>query len=157
MLWKKPYDSSFSSGKYREIKIHVYSKRHKWICTTWRSFPFTLYCFYTKISSFFFASFNYRNRSDCFYLLISVYCEKFSTWIWRFPFAVNVILNLTIIHRITGNTSNRQSRIQSPSKIKTACTDTSFLKNHCKCLPVFRCDEIRDKITGTTTYSFILE
>ena len=30
---------------------------------------------------------------DCFYLLI-FYSEKFSTWLWRLPFAVNVNLNL---------------------------------------------------------------
>ena len=31
---------------------------------------------------------------DCFYLLI-FYSEKFSTWVWRLPFAVNVNLNLS--------------------------------------------------------------
>ena len=31
---------------------------------------------------------------DCFYLLIC-YSEKFSTWVWRLPFAVNVNLNLS--------------------------------------------------------------
>ena len=30
---------------------------------------------------------------DCFYLLI-FYSEKFSTWVWRLPFAVNVNLHL---------------------------------------------------------------
>ena len=33
---------------------------------------------------------------DCFYLLI-FYFEKFSTWVWRLPFAVNVNLNLSIM------------------------------------------------------------
>ena len=31
---------------------------------------------------------------DCFYLLI-FYSEKFSTWVWRLPFAVNGNLNLS--------------------------------------------------------------
>ena len=31
---------------------------------------------------------------DCFYVLI-FYSEKFSTWAWRLPFAVNVNLNLS--------------------------------------------------------------
>ena len=35
---------------------------------------------------------------DCFYLLI-FYSEKFSIWVWRLPFAVNVNLNLSIDHR----------------------------------------------------------
>ena len=32
---------------------------------------------------------------DCFYVLI-FYSEKFSTWVWRLPFAVNVNRNLSI-------------------------------------------------------------
>ena len=35
---------------------------------------------------------------DSFYLLI-LYSEKFSTWIWRLPFTVNVSLNLSNIIR----------------------------------------------------------
>ena len=81
----------------REIKIHVYAKRKTWICTIWPSFPphfpFTLYCFYTKISSFMPVLTTGIVR-DCFYLLI-FYSEKFSTWVWRLPFAVNVNLNLS--------------------------------------------------------------
>ena len=56
----------------REIKIHVYAKQQTLICTTWPSFPLIfrlLYCFYTKISSFF-ASFIHRNRSG---LVLSAY------------------------------------------------------------------------------------
>ena len=34
---------------------------------------------------------------DSFYLLI-FYSEKFSTWIWRLPFSVNVNLNLAICY-----------------------------------------------------------
>ena len=56
-------------------------------------FPFTLYCFYAKISSFM-PVFAIGIVRDCFYLLI-FYCEKFSTWVWRLPFAVNVNLNLS--------------------------------------------------------------
>ena len=32
---------------------------------------------------------------DCFYLVI-FYSEKFSTWDWRLPFAVNVNPNLSV-------------------------------------------------------------
>ena len=81
----------------RELKIHVYAKQQTWICTTWPSFPphfpFTLYCFYTKISSFM-PVLTIGIVRDCFYLLI-FYSEKFSTWVWRLPFAVNVNLNLS--------------------------------------------------------------
>ena len=56
-------------------------------------FSFTLYCFYTKISSFMPVS-TIGIVRDCFYLLI-FYSEKFSTWVWRLPFAVNVNLNLS--------------------------------------------------------------
>ena len=55
-------------------------------------FPFTLYCFYAKISSFM-PVFTIGIVRDCCYLLI-FYSEKFSTWVWRLPFAVNVNLNL---------------------------------------------------------------
>ena len=54
-------------------------------------FPFTLYCFYTKISSFM-PVLTIGIVRDCFYLLI-FYSEKFSTWVWRLPFAV--IVNLS--------------------------------------------------------------
>ena len=57
-------------------------------------FPFTLYCFYTKISSFM-PVLTIGIVRDCFYLLI-FYSEKFSTWVWRLPFAVNVNLNLSV-------------------------------------------------------------
>ena len=56
-------------------------------------FSFTLYCFYTKISSFM-PVLTIGIVRDCFYLLI-FYSEKFSTWVWRLPFAVNVNLNLS--------------------------------------------------------------
>ena len=60
-------------------------------------FPFTLYCFYTKISSFM-PVLTIGIVRDCFYLLI-FYSEKSSIWVWRLPFAVNVNLNLSIDHR----------------------------------------------------------
>ena len=44
-----------------------------------RNFPFTLYCFYTKISSFI-PVLTIGIVRDCFYLII-FYSEKFSTWI----------------------------------------------------------------------------
>ena len=56
-------------------------------------FPFTLYCFYTKISSFI-PVLTIGIVRDCFYLLI-FYSEKFSTWVWSLPFAVNMNLNLS--------------------------------------------------------------
>ena len=40
---------------------------------------------------------------DSFYLLI-FYSEKFSTWIWRLPFGVNVNLNLSTIFGFTSFT-----------------------------------------------------
>ena len=55
-------------------------------------FPFTLYCFYTKISCFM-PVLTIGIVRGCFYLLI-FYSEKFSTWVWRLPYAVNVNLNL---------------------------------------------------------------
>ena len=94
------YVFSFWKGKdNREIKIHVYPERQTWICTTWPSFsphfPFTVYCFYTKISSFM-PALSIRIALDCFYLLI-FYFEKFSTDVCRLPYAVNVNLNLSNI------------------------------------------------------------
>ena len=54
-------------------------------------FSFTVYCFYTKISSFM-PVLSKRIVLDCFYLLI-FYFEKFSTDVCRLPCAVNVNLN----------------------------------------------------------------
>ena len=39
---------------------------------------------------------------DWFYLLI-FYCEKFSTWVWRLPFAVNVNCNLSNLSNDAGS------------------------------------------------------
>ena len=62
-------------------------------------FSFTVYCFYTKISSFM-PVLSKRIVLDCFYLLI-FYFEKFSTDVCRLPCAVNVNLNLSNISTIT--------------------------------------------------------
>ena len=55
-------------------------------------FPFNRCRLYTKISSFM-PVLTIGIVRDCFYLLI-FYSEKFSTWVWRLPFAVNGNLNL---------------------------------------------------------------
>ena len=70
-------------------------------------FPYTLYCFYTKISSFI-PVLTIGIVRDCFYLLI-FYSEKFSTWVWHLPFAVKVNLNLSNIASNTGLESYRAS------------------------------------------------
>ena len=57
-------------------------------------FSFTVYCFYTKISSFMLVL-STRIVLDLFYLLI-FHSEKFSTDVCRLPYAVNVNLNLSI-------------------------------------------------------------
>ena len=57
-------------------------------------FSFALYCFYTKMSSFM-SVLTIGIIWDCFYLII-FYAEKFSTWDWCLPFAVNLNLNLSI-------------------------------------------------------------
>ena len=57
-------------------------------------FSFTVYCFYTKITSLM-PVMSTRIVLDCFYLLI-FYSEKFSTDVCRLPYAVNVNLNLSI-------------------------------------------------------------
>ena len=62
-------------------------------------FSFTVYCFYTKISSLR-PVLSTRIVLDCFYLLI-FYSEKFSTDVCRLPYAVNVNLNLSIIKSAT--------------------------------------------------------
>ena len=56
-------------------------------------FSFTVYCFYTKMSSFM-PVLSTRIVLDCFYLLI-FYSEKFSTDVCHLPYAVNVNLNLS--------------------------------------------------------------
>ena len=60
-------------------------------------FSFTVYCFYTKITSLM-PVLSTRIVLDCFYLLI-FYSEKFSTDVCRLPYAVNVNLNLSTVGR----------------------------------------------------------
>ena len=51
---------------------------------------FSVHCFYTKLSSSM-PVLTTGIVEDCFYLLI-FYSEKFSSWVWRLPFAVNLNL-----------------------------------------------------------------
>ena len=50
---------------------------------------------------------------DCFKLHV-FYFEKLSTWIWRLPLSVNVILNLSnkvqILDQVEGTIDNKQLR-----------------------------------------------
>ena len=55
----------------------------------------TVHYFYTEISSFT-QSFIHRNCSELFLSLLIFSFEKFSTWIWRLPFAVYVKLKLSL-------------------------------------------------------------
>ena len=79
------FDKQSSSVKQkivkRKIKIHVYAKRvdvNLYHVTKFSPyFQFTLYCFYTKISSFM-SVLTIGIVRDCLYLLI-FYSEKFST------------------------------------------------------------------------------
>ena len=81
------------------LRHHVYGKRQTLVCTTWPSSPFTcrfLFIISTHeklVVSRIFLSIGIV--LSCFYLLI-FYFEKFSTWIWRLPFAIYVKLNLSI-------------------------------------------------------------
>ena len=82
-----------------EVKHHVYVKRQTRICTTWPSFAFSCRLLFIISTDKFVVSRNFLSTRivlSCFYLLI-FYFEKFSTWLWRLPFAVYVKPNLTII------------------------------------------------------------
>ena len=79
----KRFDSRVRPNLYHVTKFSTY-------------FPFTLCWFYTKISSFM-PVLTIGVVRDCFYLLI-FYSEKFSTWVWRLPFAVNENLSLSNIN-----------------------------------------------------------
>ena len=81
----------------REVKHLVYVKRQTRICTTWPSFLFTCRLLFIISTHKLVVSRNFlsiRIVLSCFYLLI-FYVEKFSTWIWRLPFAVYVKLKLS--------------------------------------------------------------
>ena len=74
----------------RKITHHVYVKRQTRICTAWPSFLFTCRLLLIISTPKLVISRNFssiRIVLSCFYLLI-FYFEKFSTWIWRLPFAV---------------------------------------------------------------------
>ena len=84
----KPRSGSEAKKKEnREIKRHDYAKRQTWICTTWPGFVLNWRLLFITA----------RVVLNSFYLLI-YYSEKFSTWIWRYPFVVNVTLNLSNNH-----------------------------------------------------------
>ena len=72
-------------------------------------FSFTVYCFYTKISSFT-PALSIRIALDCFYLLI-FYSEKFSTDVCRLPYAVNVNLNLSKVFGISDDCDILRSHV----------------------------------------------
>ena len=55
---------------------------------------------------------------DSFYLL-TFYSDKFSTWKWRLPFAVNVTLNLSI-NPLSPNSDQQQF---SPNNLHTLSRD----------------------------------
>ena len=87
----------------REVKHHAYVKRRTRICTTWPSFLFTcrLLCIISTPKLAVPRNFSpIRIVLSCFYLLI-FYFEKFSTLIWRLPFAVYVKLKLSISDHLT--------------------------------------------------------
>ena len=75
-----------------EVNYHVYVKCQTRICTTWPSFPFTCRLLFIISSHRLVVLRNFlsiRIVLSCFYLLI-FYFEKFSTGIWRLPFALYV-------------------------------------------------------------------
>ena len=80
----------------REFKTHVCAKRQTWICAAWPSFTLNcrlLFITSTQKKSSFTPVLSIRIVMDRFYLFI-VCSEKFSTWISRLPFVVNVTRNL---------------------------------------------------------------
>ena len=89
----------YSCESIWDIKFHVYAKREMWICTTWPSFSFNCRQLFITSTTEYWSSFTpvlyIRIVLDSFYLLIFCF-EKFSTWIWRLPFGVNVNLKLSI-------------------------------------------------------------
>ena len=78
---------------------------------------FTVYYFYSKISTSR-AVLSIRIVLGSFSLL-TFYSEKFSTWNWRLPFAVNVTLNLSI-NPLSPNSDQQQF---SPNNLHTMSRD----------------------------------
>ena len=101
------------SFRNREVKHHLYGKRQTRICTTWPSFPLTCCLLLILSTDKLVVSHNFlsiRIVLSCFYVPI-FYFEKFSTWIWRLPFAVYVKLNLSNVFA--------RKRCQMPCVFKT--------------------------------------
>ena len=109
-------------------------------------FPFTLCCFYTKISSLMPVS-TIGIVRGCFYLFI-FYFEKFSAWVWLLPLAVNVNLNLSNVNMSYPRSRNR--RTSTPYLKVCLCWKVYFrgltIKDtqvglHCSgtCLSLFQC------------------
>ena len=63
---------------------------------------------------------------DRFYLLI-FYFEKFSTWIWRFPFAVYVKLKWTVIGKTAKNLIVRRKKKKKNENIQLTIVTTKTL------------------------------
>ena len=99
--WRRWRDVKTTYREIREVNHHVYVKRQTQICTSWPSFPHYLSFISTHKSVVSPQFLSIRTVSSCFYLLI-FYFEKFSTWIWRLPFAVYVKLKLSTKHRVYG-------------------------------------------------------
>ena len=83
------------------IESRVYGKRQTANVNLYQKTKFSLYASFTvhysfsKMSSFT-PVLSLKTVLDSFYLLI-FYLEKFSTWKWRLPFAVDVTLNFSNI------------------------------------------------------------
>ena len=120
-------------------------------------FPFTLYCFYTKISSFMPVLTKGIVR-DCFYLLI-FNSEKFSTWIcsikWPLVSIPRVTVRLRVTHHWRYFCFQKIPRFFN-SPAKTALSD----QNGAECLGQYRHSgssslklrTIVDKSLGTTLH-----
>ena len=79
------------------LSITFTSNRKREFVLTWPSFPFTfrlLFIIWTHVLVVSLNLLSIRIVLSCFYLLIFNF-QKFSTWIWRLPFAVYVMLKLS--------------------------------------------------------------
>ena len=92
--WETGWQQWALAGHNREIYNHVYDKRRTLICFS-LYFSFSVRYFYANITSFtqFLST---KIVPSCFHLLIS-YFDKFPTWIWLKPFALNLILNISYV------------------------------------------------------------
>ena len=80
----------------REVRLHVYDKRQKPICTTWPSFSLTCCLLFIFSTHKLVVSRNLLSTRIVlsYFNLLIFYFKKFSTWIWRLPLAVYVKLKL---------------------------------------------------------------